>query len=459
MIKTNSKFLGSFHFYKKAITIAVPIMIQLFIQALISLIDNFMVADLGDLKMSGVNVANQIIFVFITGLNILCSAGGIFMSQYNGIKDSRGMRQAYRFKQILCFVFASVLLLICILIPDLILGLLVEKNSSKIEIVGEAKIYTGIIIFTFIPMAFSTSISSSFREIGNVKVPMYIASISTLINTIANYVLIYGHFGVPRLEVAGAAYATVIARCAELIMFLIYIKKTGPMFYVKLKNILKVNLKIFKDIFKKSVLIFVADMSWVISEIVATAVYNSRGGAEVVSGMSAGWTIANLFFLAFPAINTSIGVIVGGTLGKNELKEARLQAKWLLHGAVIAGTVTGVLEAASILLIPIFFGRLSAESQYTAKMLLIFIAVYMPIWCYQNAQYAVARSGGDAIMGAWVDTTVNIFLFMPAMFLLFGFTTWSSPVMYGVSKLTSVLKAFLAYRQLKKERWVKNLTV
>lgn len=126
------------------------------------------------------------------------------------------------------------------------------------------------------------------------------------------------------------------------------------MFYVKLKNILKVNLKIFKNIFKKSVLIFVADMSWVISEIVATAVYNSRGGAEVVSGMSGEWTIANLFFLVFPAINTSIGVIVGGTLGKNNLKEARLQAKRLLHGAVIAGTVTGVLEAASILLIPIF---------------------------------------------------------------------------------------------------------
>ena len=98
MIKTHSEFLGPFHFYKKAITIAVPIMIQLFIQALVSLIDNFMVADLGDLKMSGVNVANQIIFVFITGLNILCSAGGIFMSQYNGIKDSRGMQQAYRFK-------------------------------------------------------------------------------------------------------------------------------------------------------------------------------------------------------------------------------------------------------------------------------------------------------------------------------------------------------------------------
>lgn len=102
---------------------------------------------------------------------------------------------------------------------------MVEKNLSKIEILGEAKIYTSIIIFTFIPMAFSTSISSLFREIGNVKVPMYITSISTLINTIANYVFIYGHFGAPRLEVAGAAYATVIARFAELIIFLIYVKK------------------------------------------------------------------------------------------------------------------------------------------------------------------------------------------------------------------------------------------
>ena len=61
-----TQFFGPFHFYKRAVNLAVPIMIQLFIQALVSLIDNFMVADLGDLKMSGVNVANQIIFLYIT---------------------------------------------------------------------------------------------------------------------------------------------------------------------------------------------------------------------------------------------------------------------------------------------------------------------------------------------------------------------------------------------------------
>lgn len=452
-------FFGPFHFYKRAINLAVPIMIQLFIQALVSLIDNFMVADLGDLKMSGVNVANQIIFVYITGLNILCSAGGIFMSQYNAAKEQKGMQQAYRFKQISCFVFAAVLLIVCITIPKAFLSVLVNGNSAKGEIVEQGMIYTGIIIFTFIPMAFSAGIASSFREIGMVKIPMYIAFVSTLVNTAGNYVLIYGHFGAPRLEVAGAAYATVIARLTELLMLFIFVKKINPLFYVKAKHIFKINIKLFSDIFKKSALIFIADMSWVLSETVATMIYNSRGGAEVVSGMSAGWTIGNLFFLVFPAIHTSIGVIVGGTLGKNDLDEARIQAKWLQRGVFVAGVAAGLLEALSILLIPIVFGKLSPESHRVAKTLLIFISCYMPLWCFLNAQFAVARAGGYAILGAWVDTSVNTLLFVPIMILLYKFTLWPSPIMYGISKLTSIVKTVIVWIQLKKEKWVNNLTV
>ena len=222
-------FFGPLHFYKQAAALAVPIMVQLFIQALVSLIDNFMVADLGDLKMSGVNVANQIIFVYITGLEILCRAGGIFMSQYNGIKDREGMQQSYRFKQLSCLIFAAVLLIVCVTVPDAFLGMLVQGNSAKQEIVAEGKIYTRIIIFTFLPMALSMGISTSLRNIGDVKVSMYIAVIATLVNTAANYTLIYGHFGAPRLEVAGAAYATVLARIVERVLFYLYVGRTKPL--------------------------------------------------------------------------------------------------------------------------------------------------------------------------------------------------------------------------------------
>ena len=229
-------------------------------------------------------------------------------------------------------------------------------------------------------------------------------------------------------------------------------------YFVKIKEMLKIKLHLFYEILKKSALIFVADMSWVLSEIVATAVYNSRGGPEVVAGMSAGWTIANLFFLVFPAIGTSVGVIIGGTLGRNNLEEARMQARWIKRGALVLGLGTALLEFFSIMLVPIVFRSLSPASHEVTRLLIIFIALYMPAWTIQNTQYAIARSGGDAVMGVWVDTTVNMFLFMPCMLLLYYFTDWSSPIMYAIAKLTSIMKAVLAEVQLKKERWVKNLT-
>ena len=58
-VKMNTRFLGDLKFYKNALAIAVPIMLQQLIQSLVSLVDNFMVSGLGDVCMSGVNVARQ----------------------------------------------------------------------------------------------------------------------------------------------------------------------------------------------------------------------------------------------------------------------------------------------------------------------------------------------------------------------------------------------------------------
>lgn len=52
------------HFYRRALGFAIPVMIQTFVQSLISLIDNFMVGGLGDIKMSAVNITNQFTFLF-----------------------------------------------------------------------------------------------------------------------------------------------------------------------------------------------------------------------------------------------------------------------------------------------------------------------------------------------------------------------------------------------------------
>ena len=455
---THKTYWGSPGFYRKALAIAVPVMLQALVQNLVSLVDNFMVSGLGDVKMSGVNVSNQVLFVFMIALMTLSSAGAIFMSQFNGANDREGMKQAFLFKFHAGLFLTAIVTGLAIFLPRQILTLLVNTNSQREAVLEQGRAYISIILFTFVPMTLSIVIGSSLREIGKVHAPLYISVSAALVNTFLNWAFIYGNLGAPRLEVRGAALATVIARGYEMIVFIIYINRTKPPFYVRLRELYRVNMRVFVIILQKSGFIALSEMSWVLTETTMTAVFNGRGGAEIISGMAAGWAIANIFFLVFQGLHTSIGVIVGGTLGKNELDQARHEARWLRSGAIVAGTVVAMIESFSVLLIPIVFGNLSPGAQLITRNMLWVIAIYMPLWSYLNAQFATARAGGDAVMGVWVDVSVNIFLFLPAIFILAVLTNLGPIALYALVKITDFVKVGIAAWQLRTERWVKNMT-
>jgi putative MATE family efflux protein len=451
---------GSPLFYRRALGIALPVMAQLLIQNLVSLIDNFMVAGLGDIKMSGVNVAGQVNFVFLVLIgNVLCNGGGIFMSQYFGAKDKGGMQQVFRYKLIVCLIAAGAYTAFCAVNPVPVLNLMVHGNASSAAIVEQAAGYERIIAWTWIPMVVTACISSSLRETGEVRVPLIISVAATLINTLGNYILIYGNFGAPRLEVEGAAIATIIARVAEMITFIVYINVKKPDFYSHVRDLFRVKASLAGNILAKSGMIALSEMTWVLSETVSTALYNSRGGAEIVSGMSAGFTIANLFFISFSGIFTATGVIMGSTLGAGKLEEAREQKSWILNGSVIFGIFFGLLGCASTLLIPVVFGNLSDAARAVSRGLVFTAAAYMPVWCYCTAQFAVSRTGGDTMMGVIVDLTANFLLFLPGMFIMTYFTDWNPVMMYAIVKLSDVEKVIVAGIWLRKERWLRNLAV
>ncbi len=212
---TPHRHLGPKSFYKTALSIAVPVMLQGLIQNLVSLIDNFMVAGLGDMKMSGVNVTNQLIFVLFVALMTLMGAGGMFMSQFNGAKDTEGMRQTFRFKFHTSSILALLAVALTVFLPRQILSVLLNTNTEREAIVEQGAAYLSVIVLTFFPIAWSMAIGSSLREIGRVRAPLVISVAATLVNTFFNWVLIYGNLGAPRLEVRGAAIATLIARLVE----------------------------------------------------------------------------------------------------------------------------------------------------------------------------------------------------------------------------------------------------
>ena len=458
MLRINQHF-GPWSFYKEAIAIALPVMLQQFIMSLVSLIDNFMVAGLGDVSMGAVNVTNHFFFVYIVIVNVICQAGGIYIAQYRGAGDSEGMKHAFRFKVIFVTIAAFLVFIFCKIFSDQMIAMMTAGNTAQEEIVVIGSEYFKLIAWTFLPTGISSAIGTSFREIAKPKVPLIICVLATLVNTIGNWILIYGNLGAPRLETIGAAYATIIARLFELAVFLIYAVHAKAPFFVVPFQLLKIHKQLIKEILIKSGMIFASEISWVASETIMVAMYNRRGGAEVVAGMAAGWTIANIFFLFFGGIWTASGILVGGALGAGKLDTARYRAEWLKSGSVAAGVILALPGALiSALLIPLVFSNLSPEARANCLGLVLVILAYIPLWGLLNVQFAISRAGGDTAMGMYTDVSVNTILFIPGAFILSFFTTIAPVPMFAILKLSDIVKFFICRYLLRKEKWVKNLT-
>ncbi|SDA17436.1 putative efflux protein, MATE family [Ruminococcus sp. YE71] len=458
-IKSRTSLFGSWNFYKGALSLAVPIMLQQLIQNLVSLIDNFMVSGLGDISMSGVNVAGQVLFVFMVYLNTICMAGGIFMTQFFGADDSEGMKQTFLFKLIMGLAAFVPYLLVCVVFPRQVLSLMLIGNSDAAAILDEGVKYINIMFFMGLPMTVSMCIASSLRDLGRVKTPLVVTIIATLTNTAFNWLLIEGRLGFPKMGVRGAATATVIARMVELIIFTIIYIRTKPAFAISPRKLLHLDRGLFAKILRKGSLVLFCEMVWVLSETFTTAIYNGRGGADVVSGMAAGFAIANLFFIAFGGIYSATGVIIGKTLGMGKLEKARQDKTRLLSGSMVFGVFMMMFGFATTLIIPLVFGKLSDSAIHISRQLVMLTAMFMPVWVYMNAQQAVARAGGDTAMGAYVDSAITILVMMPMLFALGLLTNIGPVLMYLFLKLLDVVKVVIFHFWLKKERWLKNLTV
>jgi len=96
--KLRNTFIGDRKFYATVFTLVLPLIVQNTISNFVNLLDNIMIGQVGTPQMSGVAIANQLIFVFNLTIFGGLSAAGIFSAQFFGAGDHEGLRYTVRFK-------------------------------------------------------------------------------------------------------------------------------------------------------------------------------------------------------------------------------------------------------------------------------------------------------------------------------------------------------------------------
>ena len=130
------------------------------------------------------------------------------------------MRDTLRFRLVFSVAVTALGILVFLLFGRELFSLYLNEEASSPEEIaatlGYAEEYIAIMLFGLLPFAINQCFSSTLRDVGETFSPMVASVIAICVNLTGNYLLIYGSFGFPRMGVAGAALATVIARYAEM---------------------------------------------------------------------------------------------------------------------------------------------------------------------------------------------------------------------------------------------------
>ncbi len=453
MRKRFAKFIGTKSFYKQVLIVAIPLMVQQLVTSSVNLLDNLMVGQLGDASLSGVAVTNRFFMIAIFGTFGVLAASSIYIAQFFGAKDNDHMKQSFRYSLLSAYLIMGPFVVLALLFPDAILGFFTKTPA----ILAEGAIYMRIAALTFIPLALTMAIGNAMRSIGQTKIPLYAGVVSMLSNAFFNYCMIFGNFGFPRLGVAGAAWATLIARILELIILLIVLNYKHFPFSTRIGDLFKVQKYLVKTITIKALPLTANEILWSSGMATLFMFYATRGDTVLVGFQIAG-TTADLFFVLMGGMAAATTVLISQPLGANKLAEARDNGYKLLGFSVFLAAIFGVAMFASSFFVPYLF-RVSAESRWIATTQLRIMSVMFWIYMSTAECYFILRAGGDTRSTLFMDSGFMWAVNIPAVALVTYLTKWPVFSIYLVGQSTDFFKLMLSYTLVKHEKWVKNLTM
>ena len=454
------KFVGDKKFYRMALAIAIPIMVQNGITNFVGLLDNIMVGRLGTAPMSGVSIVNQLIFVYNLCIFGGVAGAGIFTAQYYGRKDDEGIRCTFRYKLWMALAVTTGAIILLMYKGQYLIQLYLNGESVENELMVAldcGTIYLRIMLLGLPAFMVLQVYASTLRECGDTFIPMKAGVIAVLVNLLFNYLLIYGKSGFPELGVAGAAVATVISRYVELLIVVYWTHShTEKREYVKgLYSTMKIPMSLVKLYFVKGIPLLLNETLWSLGMATLTQCYSLRG-LEVIAALNIANTINNVLSVVFAAMGESVAIIVGQVLGSGSMRKARETDNKMIAFCV---GVSFLVAFSMLLSAPVFpfFYRTTSTVRNMAAGIIAAQAVFTPQNAFLNGTYFTLRAGGKTGITFFFDCVFLWIVSVPVVFVLCRYTHVPPWVVYTAMQVGEWVKCAAGVYLVKKGVWLENL--
>lgn len=173
----------------------------------VSFIDNIMVGQLGTAELAAVSLGNSFMFIAMSLGIGFSTAITPLTAEADASENFVQAKSTFKHGLFLCTVLGISLFLMVFFAKPLMY--LMEQPEEVVEL---AIPYLDLVAFSLIPLIVFQALKQFSDGMSMTRYPMYATIIANVVNIGLNYVLIFGHFGFPKLGIVGAAYGTLASR-------------------------------------------------------------------------------------------------------------------------------------------------------------------------------------------------------------------------------------------------------
>ncbi|MEI5908428.1 MATE family efflux transporter [Bacillus spongiae] len=206
--------------------LAIPAMIENILQTIVGFVDTLFVARLGLLEVTAVGIANAVIAVYMALFMAIGVGASSLIAQSVGAENIEKAKAVAKQSTVIAIIVGIFFGLITLFFSESLLTLMgaepsvIEQSAVYLRIVGIPSVFIALMII----------FGSILRAAGNTRTPMNVALWMNILHIILDYVLIFGLGSWMGWGIAGAAWATVIARVIGTLALYYYIKKSKVSF-------------------------------------------------------------------------------------------------------------------------------------------------------------------------------------------------------------------------------------
>lgn len=440
-------------FYRKLITLALPIALQSLMLALVAACDALMLGKVEQNEMTAVSLATQVQFVQNMFVFAVTGAGAVLGAQYWGKRDREKMQEIFDLMLVLSGMISLIFFLACEFIPVGLMHIfskdkvIIEIGAKYLQIAGWSYLITGI------SQCYLTMMKITDRVIASAVA----SSAAVVLNIVFNYIFIFGKLGLPAMNSRGAAIATMIARVMEMLLSLGF---TLGKEHIRpaLGKLFKIDKQLTQSFVKQLLPLMGGSLLWGVGFTSYTAIIGHMN-SDAAAANSIASVVRDLICCICNGIGSAAGIMVGNEMGAGRLETGKAYGIKLKNISYIIGFIsTGLVLAVTPIVVSSMELTEEARSYLTGMM--IIMSIYMIGRCVNTVSInGVLDGGGDTVFDMY-SLFVTMWCIAVPLALLGAFV-FHFPVLvvYACTCLDEVGKIPWVMYRIKKYKWVKNLTV